>query len=409
MRRFIEAGPAACCLLLAGCAADPPPPRGDVLADLVARVSPRERRLSFARTSAPGLAPSSVDALPIVGDGVAGSGPADSVELVTTSIGDTLSGDTCPGVPAGTGAFCADVTLGQFYARPLDHAFVQVTGILDTSGKPFPGHAAINSDPAELGLDASLGLWKYTAAGAAPGVLGDSPDNRAARSWVFANPDDADWIIGLRVIASLSYASYQRAASAQPFVDACAGGTNLGQPVTAEVTLPFAFTLYDTTTTTLTLNRRGVIVAGSSALIAPVKAVKLPNSGNVPGCTSFKQCAVPRPAIFAFWNGLLYLGGGALCTQEIGAAPSRSFAVTWSHMGGTALVDLGSDYTFTAVLHEGTGAIDLLYGQMLGPAPGSSGGSATIGVQNAAGTVATSETAVRAYGTGAAYTLTPVP
>jgi hypothetical protein len=78
-------------------------------------------------------------------------------------------------------------------------------------------------------------------------------------------------------------------------------------------------------------------------------------------------------------------------------------------MGGTALQDVGSDYSFTAVLHEGTDAIDLLYGQMLGPAPDSSGGAATVGVQNAAGTVATSENKTTHYGTGTSYTLTPVP
>jgi hypothetical protein len=397
-------------LLLAGCAADPPPPRGEVLAEVVARVSPREKRLTFERPGAPGFAPQSVDTLPIVADGVAGSGPANTVELVTTSIGDTFAGDTCPGVPRGQGAFCADVTLGQFYGQPLDHVFVQITSIADTAGRPFPGHASIDSDPAELGLDASLGLWKYTSPGAAtPGTVGAAPDNSASRSWVFANPDDADWVMGLRVLASLTYASYQRAPAALPFVDACASGTNLGQQLTTQVTLPFAFTLYDTTTTTLTLNRRGVIVAGSSALVAPAKAVKLPASGNVPGCSSFKQCAVPRPAIFAFWDGLLYLGPGALCTQELGTAPNRSFAVTWSHMSGSVLADLGSDYTFTAVLHEGTDVIDLLYGQMLGPAPDASGGAATVGVQNAAGTVATSANRVPAYGTGAAYTFTPVP
>jgi hypothetical protein len=413
MPRFARASCFAL-VLVAGCTVDPPAPpaRGTVVAQISAHASPRNRKLSFLPAAgSPHLGTASIDSLPIVQDDTAGSGPASTVELVTNSVGDTLAGDTCPGVAPGQGAFCANVTLNQFYPRPLNHVFVQITSITNTNFQPFSvKHQGLDDDGSELGLDSSLGLWKYTAPNSTtPGVLGVAPDNSGTRDWVFANPDDADTLIGLQVIGTLTYSSYTRTASSLPFVDACASGTNIGTPTATQITLPFPFTLYDTTSSTVTVNRRGVLVIGASNLIAPATTVALPSSGNVPKCNLFKQCSVPRPAIFPFWDGLIYMANGAVCTQASGTAPNRTFAITWEHLERNAVNDIGSDYTFTAVLHEGTDVIDLLYGSMLGPAPNASGGAATVGVQNAAGTVATSETNTTHYGTGASWTLTPVP
>ena len=426
MHRFARAGRAGAGCLLAissaiGCSADPPAPpappaRGTVVAEVVAHAKPRQRSVTFAKAgthdpkAAPSLSAQSIDELPIVQDGTPGSGPEVSVELVTNSVGDTFMGDTCPGVAAGSKAFCANVTLNHFYLRPLSNVFVQVTSILDGDLQPFAAHEAWTSDPPALGLDDSLGLWSYSAPGAAPGVLGVSPDNGGSRDWVFRNPDDADTVMSLRVVSSLTYTSYTRTAQNLPFVNACEGGTNLGTPMTSVLDLPFPFTLYDTTTTKATANRRGVLLMGVNGLIAPAKSVALPASGNVPNCSLFNQCAVPRPAIFPFWDILLYLGEGALCTRAGGTAPNRTFAVTWNHLGRAgSLEDEGSDYTFTVVLHEGTDVIDLLYGQMDGQQPNASGGSASIGVQNAAGTAATAEWQAAHYGSGTSYTFTPVP
>jgi hypothetical protein len=401
---------------LAGCGGEAPSepashPLGTVVREIVAHAQPRLGRLDFAPgTSAPGLEPQSIDSLPIVADGVAGSGPPSTVELVTTSLSDTLEGGTCAGAAPGLGAFCASVTLGQFYPRTLSNTFVQVTSISDANHQPLGGHEAIGGDASQLGLDASLGLWEYTAAGApAPGVLGMAPQNSGAREWTFLNPDDAEDYISLRVVASLTFASYTRAPASLAFVDACASGTSYGQSLTQQVSLPFPFTLYDTTAQTITLSRRGVIVLGATDLIAPKQSAALPSSGSVPDCDFILQCAVPRPAIFPFWDELFYSVNGQVCTQTSGTAPARTFAVTWDHMTRNSPTDIGSDYSFTAVLHEGTDVVDLIYGQMLGPEPNASGGGATVGVQNAEGTVATSETDSSDYGTGQAYTLSPVP
>ncbi len=411
---FARRGVVGGCLTLAiaGCApSEEHALRGTVVREMVARASPRDRKLEIVSEAfAPRASPASIDPLPLVQDGAPETGPDGTVELVTNWVANTLAGDACPGVAPGTSAFCGNVTLSQFFGRPLDNTFVQITSVTDVNGSPLAGHAAILDDPPEMGLDASLGLWKYTAtASSSPGVLGQLPDNSGARDWVFANPDDADTYLGLRVVASLTYGGYTRSTSSLPFVDACVGGVDQGPVPTLQMLLPFPFTLYDTTEQAVTINRRGVIALGATSLIAPATSLSLPASGNVPNCAQIRQCTVPRPAIFAFWDALLYNAGGGVCTQTIGVAPDRAFAVTWRRMARLSAEDIGADYTFTAVLHEGTNVIDLLYGDMNGPLPNASGAGATVGVQNAAGTVATSESKTQNYGTGARYPLTPVP
>lgn len=201
---------------LAGCGAeapepgapDPaPPPEGiSVVADLVAHVRPGQRAITFERVghrveAGPGLHPEDITDLTITQDGTPGSGPANSVELVTNSTG---TGVSCPGMKSGT--FCGNVTLRHFYGLTLSDVHVQVTSITDaTTGVDVTAtHGAINSDPSAFGLAQGAGLWRYTSASATQaGVMNPSPDNAGTRDWVFLDADGADTNVYLRVVASL--------------------------------------------------------------------------------------------------------------------------------------------------------------------------------------------------------------
>jgi hypothetical protein len=207
-------------LALAGCAGESAPsqaapplamrPAGTpraVIGSYVAHLRPKARTLTFERldtapvlpAGAPGPAPQNETSLQIVQDGVAGSGPADSVELVTNSVGTDAQ------CPSGyqSNSFCGNVTLRHFYPIGLSAVYVQVTAIKDDSGNALSGHSGMNSDAAAFGLDNSLGLWEHGAAGMPmSGMLGLSPDNAGTRDWVFANPDDADINVVLNVVAS---------------------------------------------------------------------------------------------------------------------------------------------------------------------------------------------------------------
>src|SRR5262249_10240491 len=73
-----------------GTAAALPLPEGaGVVGEFMLRVSPREGKMDIRRIErrGPALTPESQSDVNIIGDGVAGSGPPNTVELVTNSIG----------------------------------------------------------------------------------------------------------------------------------------------------------------------------------------------------------------------------------------------------------------------------------------------------------------------------------
>lgn len=195
-------GAAACDGLEA--VAPTPPSAGVVTADFRAHLQPGAEKLFFerlgARSSAPGVKPQDLTDLQITQDTIPGSGPANSLELVTNSVGFNAE------CPAGyqSNSFCGNVTFRHFYDLSLSDVHVQVTKVTDVNDVVITGHGGINNDPSLHGLDASQGLWKYTSAAASTdGVVDRAPDNQATRDWVFADPDGADTYIYLRAVASL--------------------------------------------------------------------------------------------------------------------------------------------------------------------------------------------------------------
>jgi hypothetical protein len=168
---------------------------GQHLAELV-RLPPE----LFAADGVPLVQPENLDALPIVADGVTGSGPSYTVELSTppSSIIDTYGTGATGGCPAD--GFCADVTFMHFYPGiDLSAVYVQVYAITDTNGNALGGHGPTNgvaSTP--FGLDLSFGAWQYTAL---PGSL--APSTGSTLNWQFANPDDASTNIYLNAVAAV--------------------------------------------------------------------------------------------------------------------------------------------------------------------------------------------------------------
>ena len=370
------------------------PAKSDVvLADFVMHVSPKNKKVTIERLVRDQdgvLRPQSIDDLTLSQDGVVGSGPSNTVELVTNSYNEDAA---CPS--GSNGVWCANVTIRHFYTRPLANVFVQVTSI------DLANHAATNSDGSEFGLDDTKGLWKYTAAASTnPGVLGMSPHNNGARDWEFNDPDGAETNINLRVVASLKYASYGFDSSPLSYIDACSGGTNLGTASTGTTTLPWGVTLYNTTNTKVNFSRRGVITLGSTS------APPLGNNVDLPSASTGV-----RPGIFAFWDELVYDTGGALCHKTIGSAPNRQFVVTWKKMKFAQTADNGPtvNLTFSAVIDEGTDKIHFLYNTLDGANDRANGSSATVGVQNETGTEATDESNTASFFGGDAYALIPVP
>lgn len=418
---------------LAGCsdaasdapgASESPLPAGrGVVAELQVHLRPSAGRIEVvgatrADRTGPGLSPQSQTELPILQNDIPGEGPPSTVELVTNSV-DVDAG--CP-APFTSQSFCGNVTLRHFFAtQGFNNVYLQVTEIVDTLGQPLAGHSGLNSDPSALGLDNSLGLWRYTAAGFAPasGILGKattgSAANEGTRDWVFANPDNADTEIRLRVIASSTYESYTKSTSTTTaFIDACAQPGAARSVLTSPISqpLPFPFTLFGggdatsfgTTSTKVNYNFKGVLTLESAGLPGGTN-MSLPTTN--PGA--------PRPAIFAFWDDLAYNGNGAVCSASTGTAPGRIFVVTWNDMKFATDAANTTSLTFSAYLFEGSDKVEIVYKKMTSSKvqARASGNSATVGLQDATGSVATAGSGNGATNTAAngttfrSYVFTP--
>ncbi len=143
----------------------------------------------------------------------------------------------------------------------------------------------------------------------------------------------------------------------------------VGDDASAEVGLPFPFFFYGAT-----YNRTFVSTNGHLNFLAPstiLSNVAIPATG------------VPNAAIYPLWDDLVVLNSGKVFTRSLGEAPNRSFIVEWRNVyffnTPTVLVD------FEVQLNE-DGSIVTRY-RNLGADPRERGNSATVGIENAGGTV----------------------
>lgn len=396
------------------------PPRGRVaIGEFILHLQPKARRATIERVasikpsgaakagaslpSAPGISPQVFTDINLQSDDVTGSGPTSSVELVT----DQNSIYWNDAAHCGSDqSFCADVALNSFWSRHLSNVFVEVTSIADADGNDISGHGSTNSDsppstctPTSGCPSNALGLWRYTQTGADLGVV--DTQGSATRQWRFANPDDADTYVKLRVVATLSYSSYTLSTSFRTVSDACTNGGTLIPTSTATrtATMPFAATFYTVTSTTLKFNKHGFFVPGGTSITNTGTNVQLPNA------------TAPAPGFFPFWDNLDYgTSGLGMCFMTVGTAPARQFVVSWHDMtfAGTATA---SHLTFSTAVHEGSDEIDYYYESMTGPDARSRGNSATVGAQDPTATVAAAGSTYNKalYSSHRSFTFIPIP
>jgi hypothetical protein len=165
------------------------------------------------------------------------------------------------------------------------------------------------------------------------------------------------------------------AATAYSWVDATTGATShaLGDDGSAAVTLPFAFTMYGTPSTSAQIAANGFLRIDSGAATAYANTA-IPNAGD------------PNNIIAAWWDDLNQAAGGTITSRTVGTTPNRQFVVSWNgvpHYGVT-----GTNVTFQVVLDEATGDVLLNYQDTQTGAAASNGGAgATVGIENALGSV----------------------
>jgi subtilisin family serine protease len=159
------------------------------------------------------------------------------------------------------------------------------------------------------------------------------------------------------------------------WVDATAGGTNTGlraDDASVTVPLPFAFPFFDGSHTSVKISTNGYLVLGPSAAGA-WSNVRLPSS------------AEPNGIVAPLWDDLRLETRGSIWHRTVGTAPNRRFVVSW--IGAPHYFDVG-DSTFQAILEESSGDIVFQYQDVnFGDPFMDYGASATVGIEDTAGTV----------------------
>jgi hypothetical protein len=160
-----------------------------------------------------------------------------------------------------------------------------------------------------------------------------------------------------------------------PYVDACAAAGSLRILISADdsgtsVTLPFATRWWG-----------APLAAGASMYVSSNGNVQVnTSSGSASLSGTIPSVGTPNGLIAPQWRDLV-LSSSGVCVATVGTAPNRSWVAQW--VGANYYVG-GATLNFEVIVREGSGVIDLAYGVMSGS------GSATVGLENPAGTEAVS-------------------
>ena len=165
---------------------------------------------------------------------------------------------------------------------------------------------------------------------------------------------------------------YRCKLEATSFVSATDALVLSGDDVAANVALPFAFSFYGTSYSTTWVTTNGLVsfTAGSVSW----------SNGSLPSAGS------PNAAIYAYWDDL-YVDNptASIYTASLGSAPNRQFVVEWRNV--RYFGDTTRRVSFEVILNE-NGDVQTMYKDIAGGDGLEMGNSATVGIENAAGTVA---------------------
>ncbi|MEV4760476.1 PQQ-dependent sugar dehydrogenase [Micromonospora sp. NPDC049559] len=145
-----------------------------------------------------------------------------------------------------------------------------------------------------------------------------------------------------------------------------------GDDAVTQVPLPFPVRFYGQTYASAWVD-----VDGRLSFLPPVRA----SGANGP----LPDEAAPNAALYPFWDDLVVRADSSIRTAVLGTVPDRRFVVEWRNIGlyGSSSARI----TFEAVLTE-RGEITFNYADLTASKPRELGDSATVGIENAPGTVA---------------------
>ncbi|MBL8678865.1 MAG: hypothetical protein JNK05_06850 [Myxococcales bacterium] len=301
------------------------------------------------------------------------------------------------GTSCGGTQICAVVTVTNDSARLIEDLRVEV---LDLTGA-----TVANGDSLPTGYPSTAGNnggWTYNAV---------NPSGTASAPWIFGGYT-GDFNFTVKVWGTYRRTSYSGPSgvvtgpisdmanvvaanatwsdSAPAWRDACltTGAqlfSNQSGYTSAGTTIPFPFTVYDTTVTPDTW---GGAIDVSSAGVVSLLGVGLQGANEALSGTS-----VDDYAYYGFWDGLTSnTAPGEVCAalDSTSSAPNRRFVVTWKNVTVPGVA--ASRLTFSIVFQEGTDKVFYLYHRWSNNATSCAGSGAMRGTGATVG--------VRGNGTG---------
>ncbi|GAA1568565.1 hypothetical protein GCM10009827_107860 [Dactylosporangium maewongense] len=163
---------------------------------------------------------------------------------------------------------------------------------------------------------------------------------------------------------------YTCADGPRAFIDADTPLTLTGDDAIVQLTTPFPVKLYGTSYTSVWVDTNG-----KASFVNPGAA----NADH----TTLPTTAAPNATVYPFWSDLVVDGQSSVRTGTTGAAPNRAYVIEWRNVylyGNTS-----RRLTFEAVFYE-NGDIAFAYKELDNAFE--QGSTATVGIENAAGTVA---------------------
>ncbi|MGI5146328.1 carboxypeptidase regulatory-like domain-containing protein [Plantactinospora sp. CA-294935] len=266
--------------------------------------------------------------------------------------------------------------------------------LVNAAGTPVVG-ATVTLDP--TGLTATTGAggaWRFDDLVADSYTVTSNTTGRCPHVAQAQVELSADTVRNLQYGPDYGGLGYACSTSAGGYVTATNPLALTGDAATTTVSFPFPVTMHGGTFSSATVSTEGVVIFGP----APA-ADSLWNNLAMPNRTA------PNAIVAPFWDDLYIDASASMWTQTLGTAPNRSFAIEWRN---ARLFDFPSDRLSLEVIFYEDGRIAFHYGTM--DTTWEQGGAATIGIENASGTVAaqySSHTA--ALTSNASITFTPAP
>lgn len=280
----------------------------------------------------------------------------------------------------------AGVNIRDLTTKDLDSGNYQ--DAITFSAIPFGGGAAIvpdqiqlytNTNVVKLGTDTvyatfDTGVGVADPEGWATATYGSQPIQSFSVKY-FSGPDVSGnpsqqfmWISDFTFFQD----DYTSTTCSPGFTSISGTGTalGLGDDAEANVTLPFSFFFYDTSSTAVRISSNGGLLFNTTTGSLPYTNTRIPTNS-------------PAPAILPFWDDLNPFSAGDVYYEVSGTAPNRRFIVEWNnvpHYNNTG------NATFQAIMFEGSNNIFFVYSDVFfGNGNYDYGASATIGLNNGTG------------------------